>query len=114
MVAVNQFAANRSATHFYKPLAFLPERWLDPKATPSFFPFASDQHDASRNFGGGAWDCIGQGIAWAEMRLILANLVWAFDIEAVRAVDWAQQKTYIIWQKKPFDVWLRRRVTVQE
>lgn len=48
------------------------------------------------------------------MRLILANLVWAFAIEAVRAVDWAQQKTYIIWQKKPFDVWLRRSVTVQE
>lgn len=63
--------------------------------------------------GGGATECIGQGIAWAEIRLILASLVWAFEIEAVRAVDWAQQKTYIILQKKPFEVRLRKRVMVQ-
>lgn len=67
----------------------------------------------ARSFGGGFYDCLGQGIAWIEMRLTLASLVWAFDIEGVREVDWAQQKTYIIWQKKPFEVRLRRRVQVQ-
>lgn len=46
------------------------------------------------------------------MRLVLAGLVWAFDIEAVREVDWAQQKTYLVWQKRPFEVRLRRRVQV--
>lgn len=30
------------------------------------------------------------------MRLVLAGLVWAFDIEAVREMDWAQQKTYLV------------------
>ena len=42
------------------------------------------------------------------MRLTLASLVWAFNIEAVREVDWTQQKTYLVWQKKPFEVRLRR------
>lgn len=43
------------------------------------------------------------------MRLIIAGLVWAFDIEPVRALDWAQQKTYLVWQKEPFEVRFRRR-----
>lgn len=47
------------------------------------------------------------------MRLILASLVWAIETEAVRAVDWAQQKTYLVWQKKPFEVGLWRSATVQ-
>lgn len=46
------------------------------------------------------------------MRLVLAGLVWAFDIEAVPEADWAQQKTYLVWQKKPFEVRLRRMVQV--
>lgn len=91
IVAVNPFAAARSATNFYQPSAFLPERWLDPVATSSSSPFASDNRDASKHFGTGARDCLGQGIAWAEMRLVLASLAWAFDIEAVRAVEWTQR-----------------------
>lgn len=112
IVGVNSFAATRSATHFYQPLAFLPERWLDPAVASPSSPFASDKRDASKHFGAGSRDCLGQVIAWTEMRLVLAGLIWAFDIEAVRKVDWAQQKTYIIWQKKPFEVRIRRRVQV--
>ncbi len=112
IVAVNSFAATHSASNFYKPSAFLPERWLDPAATSPSSLFASDKRDASKNFGGGSRECLGQVIAWTEMRLVLAGLVWAFDIEAVREVDWAQQKTYLVWQKRPFEVRLRRRVQV--
>lgn len=88
----------------------MPERWLDSAATSPSSPFAADKREASKHFGGGARDCLGQGVAWAEMRLILASLVWAFDIEAVRALDWAQQKTYLVWEKEPFEVRLQRRV----
>lgn len=88
----------------------MPERWLDFAATSPSSLFASDKRDASKHFRGGARDCLGQGVAWAEMRLILASLVWAFDIEAVRALDWAQQKTYLMWEKEPFEVRLQRRV----
>lgn len=56
---------------------------------------------------------MGQGVAWAQMRLILAGLVWAFEIEAVRELDWVQQKTNLVWQKEPFEVRLRSRVQVQ-
>ncbi|MCJ1348473.1 hypothetical protein MMC31_006705 [Peltigera leucophlebia] len=112
VVAINSFAANHSDTNFYQPWSFLPERWLDPAATSPSSLFASDKRDAVKPFGGGSRECLGQLIAWTEMRLVLAGLVWAFDIEAVREVDWAQQKTYLVWQKRPFEVRLRRRVQV--
>ncbi len=67
----------------------------------------------SKHFGAGDLDCMGQGVAWAQMRLILAGLVWAFEIEAVRELDWVQQKTNLVWQKEPFEVRLRSRVQVQ-
>ena len=47
------------------------------------------------------------------MRLILAGLVWAFEIEAVREIHWVRQKTNLVWQKEPFEVQLRNRVQVQ-
>lgn len=95
IVAVNPFDAASYATKFYQPLAFMPERWLDSAATSPSSPFASDKRDVSKHFGGGAWGCLGQIVAWAGMRLIMVGgLVWAFDIEVVRALDWAQQKTY--------------------
>lgn len=112
IVAVNSFAACRSAANFYKPAKFLPERWLEPAGSSSS-PFISDKRDVSKHFGGGDRDCMGQGIAWAQMRLILAGLVWAFEIEAVREVDWVQQKTNIVWQKEPFEVRLRSKVRAQ-
>jgi hypothetical protein len=41
------------------------------------------------------------------MRLILARLFFAFDIELADAADlwdWGTQKTFIFWEKKPLNV----------
>lgn len=58
----------------------------------------------------GPRNCLGQVMAWAEMRLILARLVWTFDIKAAREVeDWNRQQSQIVWAKEPFEVRLRRR-----
>jgi cytochrome P450 len=56
--------------------------------------------------------CIGQKFAWAEMRLILARLLYAFDITwdvAPRIKDWGEQQTFIFWQKDPLMVRLKPR-----
>lgn len=58
----------------------------------------------------GPRNCLGQVIAWAEMRLILARIVWTFDVKAVRKVeDWNRQQSQIVWAKEPFEVRLRWR-----
>ncbi|KAK4941794.1 hypothetical protein LTR10_018398 [Elasticomyces elasticus] len=104
-VSVNQYPAFRSATNFSNPQAFIPERFLD-KQSPNddlgvFQPFAVGRHM-----------CIGQKFAWAEMRLILARLLYAFDISwdvAPTVEDWGEQQTFIFWQKEPLQIKLRRR-----
>jgi hypothetical protein len=53
-----------------------------------------------RPFSVGRHSCIGMKLAYAEMRLIIARLLWAFDIrlkdEADRW-DWGEQDTFVLW-----------------
>jgi hypothetical protein len=44
------------------------------------------------------------------MRLILARLLWKFDIEQDgKPWAWEEQKTWILWEKKPLNVRIRKR-----
>ena len=41
-------------------------------------------------------------LAYHEMRLILARLLWNFDFQiADRSFDFFAQKTYLVWVKEP-------------
>jgi len=48
-------------------------------------------------------------LAMNEMRVVLARLVWNFDIElTTESENWATQlKIYVLWEKIPFYVKLR-------
>lgn len=65
----------------------------------SFHPFAM-----------GGNNCIGQNLARAELRLVLAHLMYGFDLEIVEEVSWEDQECYFLWQKSPFVVRLREAV----
>jgi cytochrome P450/nitrite reductase/ring-hydroxylating ferredoxin subunit len=66
------------ARHFGDPLAFRPERWIDPSAT-------GGAHDASTHipFGSGPRICPGRSLALLEMKVVLAMLFRDFDVERV-------------------------------
>ncbi|GBC01251.1 hypothetical protein RclHR1_04110003 [Rhizophagus clarus] len=57
---------------------FVPERWLDIDNPPKdiFYPFSA----GSRN-------CIGQNFALMEMRLMIASLLFQFDVKDILAQD---------------------------
>ncbi|TKA80048.1 hypothetical protein B0A55_01750 [Friedmanniomyces simplex] len=106
-VAVNQYPAFRSSTNFGNPGEFRPERFLGPQNPEDnlavFQPFLVGRHQ-----------CIGQKFAWAEMRLILARLLYVFDVSWATATapaidDWGQQQTFIFWQKEPLEIRLALR-----
>lgn len=41
-------------------------------------------------------------MAYHEMRLLIAKVLYSFDLDlAPESDDWADQETYILWQKKP-------------
>lgn len=104
-MAVSQYPAFRSATNFSNPEEFVPERFLDKHS-------AEDNLAAFQPFLVGRHQCIGLRFAWAEMRLILARLLYAFDISLGGAAvvdDWGEQQTFIFWQKEPLEIRLTRR-----
>ncbi|KIW22463.1 uncharacterized protein PV07_12347 [Cladophialophora immunda] len=104
-VSINQYPAFRSPTNFIEPEDFIPERFLGRQSPENnlavFQPFLVGRHM-----------CIGQKVAWAEMRLILARLLYTFDISwnATPSIhDWGEQQTFIFWQKNPLEIRLKRR-----
>ncbi|EME45443.1 hypothetical protein DOTSEDRAFT_71240 [Dothistroma septosporum NZE10] len=105
MLAMSQYPAFRSATNFRHPEAFDPGRFLasaKARVSPIFRPFLVGRHV-----------CIGERFAWAEMRLIIARLLFSFDITldegSPSLTDWGEQKTFIFWQKEPLRIKLKPR-----
>ncbi|KAJ5904765.1 uncharacterized protein N7473_001681 [Penicillium subrubescens] len=95
-VAVANLAACRNTRYWKNPDKFVPERWLgDPE-------YASDNLDAASPFSIGTRACIGINLANANMRLILARLLWNFDLEGQSDnVDPQLFKEHGIWKGTP-------------
>jgi cytochrome P450 len=104
-VSVCQWASYRSERNFKDANHFHPERWLghDPQ-------YANDQRDVFQPFSFGPRNCIGRNLAYMEMRLILARLIWNFEIELCKESEgWNLQKTFILWEKPELNVRLKLR-----
>ena len=62
-------------------------------------------------FAVGPRNCIGRHLAMAEMRLILARMLWNFDFELCpESEGWIEQKIKLLWVKPP----LMCKVTLRE
>ncbi|KAL1961979.1 hypothetical protein VTN77DRAFT_714 [Rasamsonia byssochlamydoides] len=103
-VSVNQWATYRNPKNFKHPNTFIPERWTnDPE-------FATDQKAALQPFSTGPRNCLGKNLAYHEMRLILAKVLWHFDLSLCEeSVNWTDQKIFTIWEKNPLMVRLTPR-----
>ena len=106
IVAVPLYAAFRSPHMFTSPDEFLPSRWLNESnhfvsSVKGFHPFSTGTHN-----------CIGKNLAYMEMRLVLARLLWNFDVSQDKELPkWEDQKTYMLWDKKPLNIILTARKT---
>jgi cytochrome P450 len=50
----------------------------------------------------------GKSLAYAEMRIVFARVLFNFDLELMpNQDDWLDQKVYGVWYKKPLMVKLR-------
>ncbi|RYP09093.1 hypothetical protein DL765_008573 [Monosporascus sp. GIB2] len=94
-VAVWQWAINHAPELWTDPKVFHPERFLgDPR-------FANDRLDAMQPFSTGPRNCVGKNLAYAEMRLILAKIIFNFDLRlADESRSWLKgQKVFTVWMK---------------
>ncbi|RGP74008.1 cytochrome p450 [Fusarium sporotrichioides] len=104
-VDIWQWAVYHNPDHFALPDEYIPERWLDDPR------FANDAKRALAPFSIGPRDCVGKNLAYAEMRLILARLLWNFDIRLdPKSAGWDHRsKSYFIWERGPLNVFLTPR-----
>ncbi|PGH01390.1 hypothetical protein AJ79_07931 [Helicocarpus griseus UAMH5409] len=102
IVAIHQWATYHNEKHFTDPFAYHPERFLgDPK-------FANDRREALQPFHVGPRNCLGRNLAYTEMRLILARLIYNFDMKlAPECADWMRkQRVFLFWTKGALKVHL--------
>jgi len=112
-VSITFTSMHREPTSFHDPNSFHPERWLPEATSNPNSPFFNDKRHASQPFTLGPHVCIGQNLAWAEMRLVLAKVLWTFDLEAPldvkKRVVWEDLKTFLLIEKAPLSVVVKER-----
>jgi cytochrome P450 len=80
-MTMGQWYMGRSATHFDNPKEFVPERWMESDADATQSGSGMRAEEILRPFSLGPRNCIGKILALAEVRLVLAKLLWSFDLE---------------------------------
>nr|BAI44760.1 cytochrome P450 [Alternaria alternata]BAI44802.1 cytochrome P450 [Alternaria alternata] len=98
-VYVSTWAACRSASNFGDADSFMPERWLPDSG------YDSDRKEASKPFSYGPRNCIGKSMAYHNIRIIIARILWNYDLLAAAESDgWMKQECFPLWDKKPLMV----------
>ncbi|RPB04471.1 putative cytochrome P450 [Choiromyces venosus 120613-1] len=107
---VEVFTSSYSATHysgnFHRPDSFIPERWIDPNCT--------DKKRASQPFLLGSRGCLGISLALLEMRVILAKMLWVYDMELMDPnLSWGKDTNcYVLWDKLKLPIRYTRRAGI--
>ncbi|KAI1354177.1 isotrichodermin C-15 hydroxylase [Xylaria sp. FL0043] len=105
LVEVQHWSMNHSRENWADPWEFNPERFL---STSEEALEAGNKLEALQAFNVGPRNCIGRNLAYAEMRIILARLIFDFDIKmADESKDWIKrQKAYTLWDRIPLNLYL--------
>ncbi|KAH8588948.1 cytochrome P450 [Bisporella sp. PMI_857] len=99
-VGVYHWAAGHNSASWRDAESFVPERWLDDER------YRDDKRGVLQFFQAGPRNCVGQNLANAEMRLILAKVFWTFDLELCEeSKGWTKMKAWgLTYAKRPLMV----------
>ncbi|OTB16117.1 hypothetical protein K445DRAFT_300000 [Daldinia sp. EC12] len=100
MIGIHNHAIGRLERYFKDAEKFVPERWLGDER------YANDSREVFQPFSSGPLNCLGLTMGRMETRVILAKLIYNFDIELMpESRNWLDdQKNYIAWHKPPLMV----------
>ncbi|KAG6364621.1 hypothetical protein INS49_006224 [Diaporthe citri] len=100
-----QWVAYHDPSNFLYPDAFIPDRWVNDRR------FDNDNKDIFQPFSYGPRNCIGMNLAFVELRLILARIVFNYDMElAPESRGWADdQELFSFWNKPTLNVHFKSR-----
>ncbi|CAE7002708.1 Cytochrome P450 monooxygenase [Pyrenophora teres f. teres] len=116
-VAIPPVAINRLDINFANPTEYRPERWLPRTDIDWDDRFAGDKLQASQPFSMGPRVCPGKQLAYFELLLILASMLWHFDMELANEAEtkdaWTMDddmrnlRGYLTWLKPALPIRLR-------
>jgi cytochrome P450 len=75
---VGIYALHHNEDYFPSPFTYKPERWFDSETSAEQLKL---MHDAFSPFSIGARSCPGKTMAYTQMSLVLAKVLWYFDFE---------------------------------
>ncbi|ROW01871.1 hypothetical protein VMCG_05635 [Cytospora schulzeri] len=105
-VSCENYTMARDPRYWQDPESFRPERWLGDGL--------GDDKRAFQPFSTGPRACLGVNLAYLEMRVILAKILFVYDLELVsqEIEDWNRAcKSYGLWKKADLLVKFRPRGT---
>ncbi|KAI9162762.1 isotrichodermin C-15 hydroxylase [Paramyrothecium foliicola] len=101
VVSIYPYVASLCSENFTDSFEFHPERYLGDEK------FSSDNFGASQPFSVGPRNCIGRTLTYAQSRLILARILFTFDMKlSKRSSNWMNQTNHVTWDKPPLYVHL--------
>ncbi|PSN67771.1 isotrichodermin C-15 hydroxylase [Corynespora cassiicola Philippines] len=113
MLTIQPVALSYSPKYFHEPESWRPERWLHEAETNLKSPYYHDHRRGVRAFGWGPYNCAGEPLGWAWMRLLLATIIWTFDLKKAdtpnSSIAWDKQDVFAIVIKHRLDVALTER-----
>lgn len=120
VLQVPHWATFHLEANFADPWSFAPERWLEKKDCEACkdatdedcgncqhrnHKFGGDNEKVFRPFSAGSRNCMGRSLAYMETRMILARLIWNFDMELMPdSLDWNKQRVFLLYEKRPLQV----------
>ncbi|KAI0181795.1 benzoate 4-monooxygenase cytochrome P450 [Hypoxylon sp. FL1284] len=99
-IGIHNHVVGRSGHYFRDAKKFVPERWLGDER------YVSDARELFQPFSSGPLNCIGLTMGRMETRVIVAKLIYNFDVELMpESNSWlTNQKNYMAWHKPPLMV----------
>ncbi|TID03863.1 Isotrichodermin C-15 hydroxylase [Colletotrichum higginsianum] len=96
VVSTSGWSITRRHEYFFDPEAFHPERWLPPSHKYYDPLFCNDLKEASQPFSLGPRVCLGINLAYVELKLLLARLVWEYKWHLVNegSFDWDKDRKF--------------------
>jgi len=82
-IGVPHYAIHHKETYYPEPFSFRPERWIvssGPSEPGTSEAAVSLAQSAFCAFGVGRTSCIGKTLAYTEMSIILARMMWLYDL----------------------------------
>ncbi|KAI9651246.1 hypothetical protein NHQ30_001284 [Ciborinia camelliae] len=117
VVGVSAYSIHHEEKYFEDPFVYRPERWLEGDSENKILEtnaLNSEKFDQSAftPFGTGRTSCVGKYLAYQEMEVVLARLIWQFDMrlseqegvglgEGRKGMGWGRER------KNEFQTWER-------